>query len=43
MVRRWFLARCKLLGVGEGAEKGSEGVAGNVLVVVALVSHLTGA
>lgn len=38
-----FLSWCKLLGISHGAEKGSKWVAGYVLVVVALVSHLTGA
>lgn len=38
-----FLSRCKLLSVSHGAKKGSKWVAGDVLVVVALVSHLTGA
>lgn len=38
-----FLSWCKLLGISHGAEKGSKWVAGDVLVVVALVSHLTGA
>lgn len=49
-VRTWFSRRllrflswCKLLGISHGAEKGSEWVAGDVLVVVALVSHFTGA
>lgn len=42
---RWlcFLSRCKLLSISHGTEKGSKWVAGDVLVVVALVSHLTGA
>lgn len=42
--RRWlcFLSRCKLLSISHGAKKGSKWVAGDVLVVVALVSHLTG-
>lgn len=39
----WFLAWCKLLGISQRAEEGSKGVAGDVLVVVALVCHLTGA
>lgn len=39
----WFLTWCKLLGISQWAEEGSKGVAGDVLVVVALVSHLTGA
>lgn len=39
----WFLAWCKLFGISQWAEEGSEGVAGDVLVVVALVSHLIGA
>lgn len=43
--RRWlrFLSWCKLLSISHGAKKGSKWVAGDVLVVVALVSHLTGA
>jgi len=38
-----LLTRCKLLGISQGAKEGSKGVARDVLVVVALVSHLTGA
>jgi hypothetical protein len=36
-----LLTRCKLLGISQGAKEGSKGVARYVLVVVALVSHLT--
>ena len=37
------LTRRKLFGIGQGAEESSEGVPGDILIVVSLVSHLTGA
>lgn len=38
-----FLSQCKLLCICEGTEEGCKWVSGDVLVIIALVSHLIGA